>query len=148
MPNVASVLKEEITRLARSEIKKQVDPLKKRIQELRKTVTEQKKHIAALEKAQSQGAKRAKKAPDVAPPTAEEGAPSARKITVASIKAQRKRLNLSQREIALLLGVSQPTVGRWEQGKGSPRGENRDAFVALRGMGRRQVKERLEEMAK
>lgn len=144
MPNVASVLKEEITRLARSEIKKQVDPLKKRIQELRKTVSEQKKQIAALEKVQAQTAK---KIPDAPKPTAE-GKSSSRKVTVASIKSQRKRLKLSQREMGLLVGVSTMTIVRWEQGKGSPRGENRDAFVALRGMGRREVKKRLEELAK
>jgi hypothetical protein len=40
------------------------------------------------------------------------------------------------------------TIVRWEQGKGSPREKNRDAFVALRGMGRREVKKRLEELAK
>ena len=142
MPDVASVLKEEIIRLSRSEIKKQIDPLNKRVQELKKTVTQQKKQIAALEKSQSQADK---KVPDAAPPIAEEKS-SSRKITVASIKAQRKRLKLSQREMGLLLAVSTMTITRWEQGKGSPRGENRDAFVALRGMGKRQVKERLEEL--
>jgi DNA-binding transcriptional regulator YiaG len=144
MPNVASVLKEEITRLARSETKKEIDPLKARIQELKKIVAQQKKQIAALEKAQSQSAK---KAPDAVPPTAKEKT-SSRKITTASVKSQRKRLGLSQREMGLLVGVSTMTIVRWEQGKGSPRGKNGDAFVAVRGMGRRQVKKRLEELAK
>ena len=144
MPDIASVLKDEIKRLSRSEIKKEVDPLRKRIQELSKTVTQQKKQIAVLEKSQSQAAK---KTSDVAQPIDEEKSSSAR-ITIVSIKSQRKRLNLSQREMGLLLEVSTQTIIRWEAGKGSPRGENKDAFFALRDMGRRQVKERLEELAK
>ena len=145
MPDVASVLKEEIIRLSRSEIKKQIDPLNKRVQELKKTVTQQKQQIAALEKSQSQADKRAKKASGIAQPIDEEKSSSAR-ITIASIKSHRKRLKLSQREMGLLLDVSAQTIIRWEAGKGSPRGENKDAFFALRDMGRRQVKERLEEL--
>ena len=147
MPNVASVLKEEIIRLSRSEIKKEVDPLKKRIQDLKQTIAQQKKQIATLGKASSQAAKGAEKAPDVALPITEEKSSSAR-ITIASIKAQRKRLKLSQREMGLVVEVSTMTIMRWEQGKASPRGKNRDAFLALRGMGRRSVKKRLEELAK
>ncbi len=144
MPDVASVLKEEIIRLARSEIKKQIDPLSKRVQELNKTVTQQKKQIAVLEKSQSRAAK---KTSSVVQPVDEESSSSAR-VTIVSIKSHRKRLNLSQREMGLLLGVSMQTIIRWEAGKGSPRGESKDAFFALRDMGRRQVKKRLEEMAK
>ena len=144
MPDVVSVLKEEIIRLARSEIKKQIDPLNKRIQELKKTVSQQKKQIATLEKNQSQAAK---EATGVAQPIDKEKSASAR-ITVASIRSHRKRLNVSQREMGLLLGVSTMTIVRWEQGKGSPRGENKDAFFALRDLGRRDIKKKLEELEK
>jgi len=142
MPDIASVLKDEIKRLSRSEIKKEVDPLRKRIQELRKTVTQQKKQIAALEKYQT-----TKKTSGAAQPTGEEKSSSAR-ITIVSIKSHRKRLNLSQREMAWLLGVSTQTIVRWEQGKGTPRGKNKDAFFTLRDIGRREVKERIEALAK
>ncbi len=143
MPDVASVLKEEIIRLARSEIKKQIDPLNNRVQELNKTVTQQKKQIAVLEKSQSRAAK---KTSSVAQPVDEENSSSAR-ITIVSIKSHRKRLNLSQREMGLLLGVSTQTIIRWEVGKGIPRGDNKDAFFALRDLGRRDIKKKLEELA-
>ncbi len=48
MPNVASVLREEISRLARKEIRQQVGPLKKTNAELRRTVTALKSEVAAL----------------------------------------------------------------------------------------------------
>ncbi|MCF6292252.1 MAG: helix-turn-helix domain-containing protein [Robiginitomaculum sp.] len=37
------------------------------------------------------------------------------------IKSARKNKNLSQTELALLLGVSQPTIGNWESGNHEPR---------------------------
>lgn len=40
MPDIAAVLKEEITRLARKEVKQQVGPLKKTITEQRRTIVE------------------------------------------------------------------------------------------------------------
>ena len=87
------------------------------------------------------------KTPDVAAPIAEEQASSAR-ISVASIRAQRKRLRLSQREKGLLLDVSTMTISRWERGQATPRGKNRDAFITLRGMARPEAKERLEKLEK
>ncbi len=147
MPDIASVLKEEMRRLARSEVKKEIAPLKKRIQALRKTIAQQREHTAKLEKKISQAAGRAAKTPDVAAPIAGEQVSSAR-ITVASIRAQRKRLRLSQREMGLLLDVSSMAISRWELGQAKPRGKNRDAFIVLRGMGRPQAKERLEELEK
>lgn len=41
-----------------------------------------------------------------------------------NIKAARIRANLSQKEIAITLGVSVPTVSDWESGKKFPSGKN------------------------
>ena len=48
MPNVASVLREEIIRLARKEIRQQVGPLKKTNAELRRTVATLKRDVTEL----------------------------------------------------------------------------------------------------
>ena len=50
MANLASVLKEEIARLARKEIRLAVAPLQENLGKVKKTVSEQKKQILALEK--------------------------------------------------------------------------------------------------
>ena len=48
MPNFASVLRDEISRLARKEIRQQIGPLKKINAELRRTVSALKSEVTAL----------------------------------------------------------------------------------------------------
>ena len=48
MPDVAAVLREEIARLARREVKQQVGPLKKTIAEQRRTIAALRRQIAVL----------------------------------------------------------------------------------------------------
>ena len=44
------------------------------------------------------------------------------KVSPPSIKAVRKKLQLSQREFALMIGVSTSTLQNWEQGRREPDG--------------------------
>jgi DNA-binding transcriptional regulator YiaG len=46
-------------------------------------------------------------------------------------KAIRERAGLSASEVARLLGVSQPTVSNWENGKRVPRGEPAMKYAEL-----------------
>jgi len=43
----------------------------------------------------------------------------------------RKRLELTQQELADLIGAQRPTVARWEIGMNEPRGANLKALVEL-----------------
>ena len=43
-------------------------------------------------------------------------------ITPPSIKAIRKKLNLSQNDFALMIGISLGTLQNWEQGRREPNG--------------------------
>ena len=55
-----------------------------------------------------------------------ESAPSRKfTFTPADVKAIRQRLGLSQRDFAMLLGVSIDTVQNWEQNRRKPRGAAR-----------------------
>lgn len=47
------------------------------------------------------------------------------------IRNYRHANKLSQAELALMLGVSQPTIGSWELGTCSPTGEKRDYILRL-----------------
>jgi transcriptional regulator with XRE-family HTH domain len=47
------------------------------------------------------------------------------------LAAIRKRLNLSQEQMARLLGVSFASVNRWESGHSSPTGPTRDLYLAI-----------------
>jgi DNA-binding transcriptional regulator YiaG len=64
----------------------------------------------------------------------------AARLSPGLIKKLRKRLGLTQGELAKIVGVSTTAVGFWEYGKAKPEGRNREALVALRKLGRREVR--------
>jgi DNA-binding transcriptional regulator YiaG len=56
-------------------------------------------------------------------------------------------LGISQRELAVLTGVSLGAAHQWETGKFRPKDEKKKVLVALRKIGRREVRRLLEEKA-
>jgi len=116
MPNVASVLKEEIRRVARKEAKVLTAPLEKALAVERKNVAALRKQLASL----SRGSGRPAAVGVVAPLQADVSqAPKTwRKDTVRST---RKKLGLTQAQMARLIGVSQISVSFWETGRSTPR---------------------------
>ncbi len=104
MPDVAAVLKEEITRLARKEVKQQVGPLHKTITEQRRTIAELKRQVAALAHNQAflqqQEKRRLAEAPKA---SAAEGV----RFSPRWVKADHRRLGLSAKDYGLLVGVSE-----------------------------------------
>ena len=141
MPNVAAVLKEEITRLARKEVKDQVGLLKKAVAEQRRTIAELKRQIATLERNQvfleTQEKRRLSKAPKA---EAAEGV----RFSPKWAKADRKRLGLSAKDYSLLVGVSALTIYNWESGKSKPRAKALAGWAEVRGIGKREAMRRLE----
>ncbi len=150
MPNLAALLKEEISKIARKEVQDQV-------RELKKTVREQRDALARLEKqigpvkakaaAKPVAAKPAATKPTAAKPAAAKArkAPEGAKekqirIAPDTIKKHRKRLKLSQAELGELLNVSTNTVLRWEAGTSKPRSKHLSGLDQLRSMGLREVK--------
>ena len=144
MPNVAQVLKEEIKRIAKSQAKLLTTDLHKDVVKLKKTVAEQKRRIAALERDKNwlveSEKRRIKEAP--AAPASDTKA----RITAKGMRAQRKKLGLSQADFGKLLGVSMMTIGLWEKKNGplKVRDATRAAILAVRGIGAREAKKRLE----
>jgi len=61
------------------------------------------------------------------------------------IRTLRKRLGISQADLAKLVGVSTVAVGTWESGRSRPRAESKARIAALRSVGRREVKRLLAE---
>ncbi len=141
MPNLNQILKEEIVRIAKREINKQVKPLKGQLVEMRKTDREQRRRIEKLEK---ELAGKADKERVIAPRTVSEDDDV--RVRRGSVRKHRERLRISQREMALLLDVSALTVSNWETEKTSPSGKNKLAFAELRKMGVREVWDRLERL--
>jgi DNA-binding transcriptional regulator YiaG len=146
MPNVATVLKAEIRRLAKQEIRAEVGRTKQAVVHyrheialLKRELREQGKNIAFL---QSREQERLGQAP------AAEEPPADVRFSARSVRAQRRRLGLSAEDYGKLIGVSALTVYSWEAGKSRPRKAQLAALVAVRGLGKRAACQRLELLAK
>src|SRR5260370_23649590 len=93
------------------------------------------------------GWKRLMEAGPAIPQVSEEDAKAAR-LAPRLIESLRRRLGLSQMAFARAVGVSAPAVAHWEAGASTPTGQNRVNLVALRKLGKREVKELLARRAK
>ncbi|OGV56138.1 MAG: hypothetical protein A2X49_14625 [Lentisphaerae bacterium GWF2_52_8] len=146
MPNIAVVLKEEILRLARKEVKTALGSAHETIASLRKANTESKKRIAELEKQLAALVKRVgmDKQPAAPSPESLEGA----RVSAGSIGRLRKRLHLSRSKMAKLLGVNANSIYLWELGRATPRAQAKAKILQLRSMGKRDIKKAFESMKK
>ncbi len=140
MPDVAAVLKEEITRLARKEVKQQVGPLNKTIAEQRRTIAGLKREVASLARNQAFLQQQEKRRLGEAPEAAAEGV----RFSPKWLTAHRKRVGLSVRDYGLLVGVSGQTIYSWESGKSKPRATALAGWANMRSIGKREASRRLE----
>ena len=115
----------------------------------RKDIADLKRRMVALEKVNKQLQARLAKI-EAAQPVAPATEPAGRGwISGKGIRSLRKRLGLSQAGFAKLVGVSgQKTVYMWESKPGTLklRGATKGKVLAVRGIGAREAKRRLEEM--
>ena len=141
MGKIEETLRVEISRLARKEIRVAVAPLTEQARKLKRANADMNKKLAALEKILS----KQRRSSPAAQPTPQLAADDARKARLSPglIKKLRKRLGISQGDLATLVDVSQPAVASWEQGRAKPRAETRAAIVALRGQTPKEVQDRL-----
>ena len=144
MPNIASVLKDEIRRLARKEIKSHADAAKEavakcrgEIAQLKGVLGQQEKEIKALKKQLQQ--------PQDQSQSAETPLDGVR-FSARSVRSQRQRLGLSAEAYGKLVGVSNLTIYNWEHGKARPRAAQLAALVAVRGIGKREALAKLDEL--
>lgn len=138
MSDIQKVLREEISRLARKEIRSEVDALKKASAQHRSTIAQLRRHIEGLERQVKQLAKRAAKgSPDASPAevSAADGEPP-RRFSAGRLASHRAKLGLSAAAYGKLAGVSGQTIYNWEQGSARPRPAQLQALVAVRGMSR------------
>ena len=143
MPNIASVLKEEVVRLARKELKAATEGLKKAVAAHRSEIAALKRQVVSLEKQMARGEKKRAAAPR---PEAGEDSVTIR-FSAKRLARQREKLGISAADMGLLLGVSPQTVYNWEAEKARPRRSQLTAIAALRGIGKRQVKAQLEALS-
>lgn len=141
MPNIASFLKSEILRLARKEVRAEVESLKKTSSRYRSEIAEMKRRIDQLER---QMGRIEKKPSRTAEASVSSESSSKIRFSAKRLAAQRQKLGLSAAEMGKLIGVSAQTIYGWEAEKTRPRRTQLEAIASIRKLGKRDVKKRLE----
>ncbi len=143
MGKLEVTIKSEIVRLAKREVRKTLVPLGRDVRLLKGAVSQLRKTVLALERSAAQQENELKKRKIPLEATPEEVRRS--RFSPALIRSLRKNLGISQKELAILAGVTVGAAHLWEVGKFKPKDEKKAVMVALRKLGRREVRKLLEE---
>ena len=167
MATLANVLKEEIVKLVRKEVRKHAAESAKLTTQVKRDVTALERHIQDLQRklsapqtqdgpkqttSKKTGSKkkaaksRTGKAAGAASAPAQQSARTP--FSPAGLKASRERLGLSADNYGKLIGVSGLSIYNWESGKARPRESNVEALTTIKGIGKREAAKRLEALAK
>ena len=140
MPNIGALLKEEISRLCKREVRKELESVKKASVAYRHDIAALKRQVITLQKKSAWLEKRA------SVPVDKHAALPARPVRFVAkgLRSLRARLGLSAPQLALLLGVSEQSVYNWETKKATPRKEQLAAIIAIRGIGKREAQARID----
>ena len=143
MPNIQSVLREEISRLAKKTIRTELESLKKASSQYRSEIAALKQRITEL----SRDVKRlSKQAANVAP-AKRTTADTKIRYSARSVAAQRRRLGFSAEQFGKLFGVTGQTVYNWEQDKARPKESQMPAIAAVRKLSKSDAKVILEQLS-
>jgi len=140
MPNIGTVLREEISRLSRKESRSQVDPTRRTVAQHRRDIAALKRQVAQLER---QVAALSRKASGAPPAAASDSTAKPTRFAAKGLHSQRNRLGLSATDFGRLVGVSAQSIYNWEREVARPRAEQLAKLAALRGVGKREAGERL-----
>jgi DNA-binding transcriptional regulator YiaG len=143
MPNIAALLKAEISRVARKEAKSETQALKKASSQYRSDIAALKRRIATLEQQVKKMGK-----PSRSEGVAAAGSPEkALRFSAKGLATHRQKLGLSAADAGLLLDASGQSVYKWEAGKARPRAGQLQAIANFRALGKKEAAKRLEELA-
>lgn len=143
MSNINVLLKQEIARVARKQIRTEIEPLRAATTEYRKTISDLKARLASVER-ELNAVKRVSPAKT---PVLEEVSPAGGiRFSAKGLKAQRARLGLSAIALARLMGVTAQSIYNWENEVSRPRASQLERIVALRKLGKKDVARLLESM--
>ena len=143
MPNVAGAFKQEMSRVARKEIRSFTASLKKSSAQYRRVIAALRRDVMKLQQSVKSLERKHDKAPSNG--AAEPGATRVR-FVAKGLRSQRERLGLSADGYAKLLGVSAQSVYNWERGTSRPRASQIAGIAALRRLGKREAKAKLQAL--
>jgi DNA-binding transcriptional regulator YiaG len=147
MPNIASVLKSEIARLARKEVRSETETLKKTTARYRAEIAALKRQLTSLQKqVKSLAGGRATGKAAAASADDEGDGSGNRRVSAKGLASHRKRLGLSAEAFGALVGVTGQSIYKWEAGKARPRASQMQAIAELRTLGKREANARLDAL--
>lgn len=148
MPNIASVLKAEITRVTRKEVRAEVETLKKASSQQRSALAALRRQVEALQKElrrlEKHGAAKATPAPQ--PAHADDNG-LRRRFSATRLAAHRHKLELSAASYGTLIGIGGQTIYNWEQGKSRPNALQVQQLAVLKAMTHSELLAQLEARA-
>ncbi|RYY91175.1 MAG: XRE family transcriptional regulator [Comamonadaceae bacterium] len=137
MSQLASLLKAEISRVARKEVRAEVESLRKASAQQRSHIAALRRQVLALEgalrRATAPTGRRGTGAQAVAADSAADDGPQ-RRFSAKRLTSHRAKLGLSAAAYGQLVGVSGQTIYNWEQGQARPRAEQLRKLVAVRAL--------------
>jgi DNA-binding transcriptional regulator YiaG len=144
LPNIAVVLKEEIARLARKEVRSQTQKLHKAAAQYRRDIAALKRQTSALH---AQLISLDRKSRKLAPSAAAEPLAQGKRFTAKGVRSHRGMLGFSAADYGKLVGVTGHTIYKWEQGGARPRQAQLAKLVSVRGLRKREALKRLSDLS-
>ena len=145
MPNIAAILKEEITRVARKEIRNEIAGLRKAVTTQRSEIADLKRRALAAEKQVSALTKASVKQQAQAVEAQTDTSPAkGLRFSAKGLASNRKRLGLSAEQFGLLVGVGGQSIYNWEAGAARPRERFLMAITELKAISKKEVAARLQ----
>jgi len=145
MPNIGTVLKEEVTRLARKEIRRETAAVQKASSQHRRDIAAMKRQVVSLTR---QVALLERKVLAERPMNKPAEKDARVRFTAKGLRSQRRRLGMSAADYAKLVGVTQQSIYNWERESSRPRKGQLVVLAALRGMGKKEALARLRQLTK
>lgn len=142
MPNLATVLKTEIRRLARRENRVDAAVTKRVTTQHRRDIAELKRRLQDFGRRLAFLENQEKKRPIKTSLNAD--GVDKRRFSPKWLKGHRRKLGLSAADYAKLVGVASLTIYNWEGGKSKPRQQQMAAIAAVRKLGKREALRRLD----
>ena len=141
MANIASVLKSEIARVSRREVRAELESLKKASAQYRGAIAQLRRQVLELQKELSRARRGA-----VAAVRNETAKNVGRRFSATRLSAHRAKLGLSAAAYGKLAGMSGATIYLWEQGRSRPNPEQLQRLAFIRTLSRKSAHERLSSL--
>jgi len=142
MAKFETMIKSEMVRLAKREVRKICVPLRSDVWSLKSAVSQLHKSVLILQRLTASQQKELEKGKMLLEAPPEEVKES--RFSPRLIKSLRGHLAITQKELAILTGVTVGAVHLWESGRFKPSMKKKAVMVALRKLGRREVRKLLE----